>query len=240
MKSDNRKRLAIIGYHDGAAGQVETWLEDVTDYDIDCFVVTSDEFIEPDVEVENRKRASKRTAFPINGILKGYPLIASYSWVDMLRKRKIESVLSLEPDNSMRRQQIEIIESSGFELATAIHPSALIMHDAIVEKGSWINAGAVIGYKAEIHKGVIINTGAQIDHHNVIEECAQVDPGAVTAGNVCIRSMAHIHTGAILINKVEIGEGAVIGAGAVVIGNINPYTVAVGNPARVIKNIQTK
>lgn len=36
---------------------------------------------------------------------------------------------------------------------------------------------------------------------------------------------------------VTIGEGAVIGAGSVVTKDIPPYTVAVGNPCKVVKNI---
>lgn len=39
----------------------------------------------------------------------------------------------------------------------------------------------------------------------------------------------------IVLPGVEIGEKAVIGAGSVVTKDIPPYTIAVGNPARVIK-----
>ena len=44
--------------------------------------------------------------------------------------------------------------------------------------------------------------------------------------------------GAILLPGVTIGRGSVIGAGAVVTRNVPPYSVAVGNPARVIKSIE--
>jgi acetyltransferase-like isoleucine patch superfamily enzyme len=41
--------------------------------------------------------------------------------------------------------------------------------------------------------------------------------------------------GAIVLGGVHIGDGAVIGAGAVVSRDIAPYGIAVGNPARVIR-----
>lgn len=44
-----------------------------------------------------------------------------------------------------------------------------------------------------------------------------------------------IGAGAIVLAGVSIGEGAVIGAGAVVTKSIPAYSIAVGNPAKVIK-----
>jgi len=43
--------------------------------------------------------------------------------------------------------------------------------------------------------------------------------------------------GVIVLPQVTIGEGAIIGAGAVVTKDIPPHSVAVGNPAKVIKGV---
>lgn len=57
--------------------------------------------------------------------------------------------------------------------------------------------------------------------------------GPVTIGdNVWIGEMACIMPG------VSIGKGSIIGAHAVVTKDVPPYSVAVGNPARVIKSIK--
>jgi acetyltransferase-like isoleucine patch superfamily enzyme len=40
--------------------------------------------------------------------------------------------------------------------------------------------------------------------------------------------------GSVVLSGVSIGEGAVIGAGSVVTKDIPPYSIAVGNPARVV------
>lgn len=43
----------------------------------------------------------------------------------------------------------------------------------------------------------------------------------------------------IILPGVTIGEGSVLGAGAVIAKDIPPYSVVVGNPAKVIKNRKT-
>lgn len=51
---------------------------------------------------------------------------------------------------------------------------------------------------------------------------------------------AHIGMGTILLPGVTIGEGAIVGAGSVVTKDIPPYTIAVGAPAKVIREISER
>lgn len=235
IQKPDKNSVAIVGFHDGSAGQIASWFEQATGSKIACFVIDQDDFEEIDIEEENRKRVCKRTEFPQNGQFKGRPLLASSNWVETIQEMGIRKALCLEPDNQRRLAHIELIKKRGLQLVSAIHPSALILPNADIADGVWINAGCIIGYKAEIRPGVIINTGAQIDHHNVLEECCQVDPGVVTGGNVVLGWCCHIHTGATLINRVEIGANSIIGAGAVVLKGVPAFCTAVGVPARIIK-----
>lgn len=50
---------------------------------------------------------------------------------------------------------------------------------------------------------------------------------------------AWIGARACILKGVRIGEGAVIGMGSVVTRNVEPYTVVAGNPARVIKRLDS-
>lgn len=52
----------------------------------------------------------------------------------------------------------------------------------------------------------------------------------VTVGRDC-----YIGMNVCILYSADIGEGSVIGSGAVVVKSIPPYSVAVGNPAKVIK-----
>ena len=63
---------------------------------------------------------------------------------------------------------------------------------------------------------------------------------AVTIAPVKIGNKAWIGFGASILKGVNVGEGAVIGANAVVTKDVPPYTVVVGNPARVVRHLNDK
>lgn len=61
------------------------------------------------------------------------------------------------------------------------------------------------------------------------------DVHAVSKGPVVIGNDVWIGKSAIILPGVSIGDGAVIGAQSVVTKDVLPYSVAVGNPARLVK-----
>ena len=92
--------------------------------------------------------------------------------------------------------------------------------------------------------GIEIGDGSLIGHNTTIatlnhdfnpDKRANLHPSPVKIGkNVWIGSDCTILPG------VEIGDGAVIGAGSVVTKNVPANSIAVGSPARVIKQIEIK
>ena len=54
---------------------------------------------------------------------------------------------------------------------------------------------------------------------------------------VRIEDKAWIGARSIILKGVRVGQGAVIGAGSVVVGDVPPWTVAVGNPAKVVRRV---
>lgn len=56
-----------------------------------------------------------------------------------------------------------------------------------------------------------------------------------TKGSIVIANNVWIGDNVIILSGVKVGDGAVIGAGSVVTKDIPPYSIAVGNPTRVVK-----
>lgn len=61
----------------------------------------------------------------------------------------------------------------------------------------------------------------------------------ITARGIRIGSNCWIGAGAIVLDGVSVGEGAAVGAGAVVTDDVPAHALAVGVPARVVRNLLT-
>jgi acetyltransferase-like isoleucine patch superfamily enzyme len=61
------------------------------------------------------------------------------------------------------------------------------------------------------------------------------DPDKIATAPVIIEDNVFVGTGAIILKGVRIGKNSVIGAGAVVSKNVPANSIAVGNPAKVIR-----
>ena len=79
---------------------------------------------------------------------------------------------------------------------------------------------AVIGNNCKIGQNVTIGGRSGIMTLPVIEDDVEIGANALILG------------------PVRVGQGSIIGAGSVVVKDVPPYSVVVGNPARVIKKIR--
>lgn len=138
--------------------------------------------------------------------------------------------------NAVVRRRIQtMLEENGAQIATLIHPSAVLANNVAIGKGTVIMAGAVINPGAVVGEGAIINTCASVDHDCRIGDYAHVTVGARICGTVEIGEDTWIGAGATVIQNLSICAGCMIGAGAVVIKSITEKGTYVGVPARKVK-----
>ncbi|MBW8190545.1 acetyltransferase [Neiella marina] len=133
-----------------------------------------------------------------------------------------------------RQQWLEILQGANANVATLIHPSAVVADSARVASGVLICAGAVVNPDTKIGFGVIVNTRASVDHDCVIGAFSHICPGVAIAGIVTIGARCWIGIGASIIQLVSIADDCIIGAGAAVIQSTNVEQTLVGVPARPI------
>jgi acetyltransferase EpsM len=133
----------------------------------------------------------------------------------------------------------ERFEKAGYRFRSAIHPKAVVSSSATIGEGVVVNAGAAIEMNAELGAHTVVHAGATIEHDNVLEPFANVGPGVSFGGRVRVGKAAIVYTGATVVPDTTIGAFAVVGAGATVIHDVEPNTVVVGVPAKVLRRLDS-
>jgi sugar O-acyltransferase (sialic acid O-acetyltransferase NeuD family) len=139
--------------------------------------------------------------------------------------------------NCQRQLLCSVLVARGEHLIAAVHPSALIASDVVIEPGAMICAGAIVGTGSRIGTAAIVNTAATVDHHTHVGAFAHLAPGVHMGGEVRIDEGALVGIGAVVLPRVRIGKKAVVGAGAVVTTDVSDGATVIGVPARVVVKI---
>lgn len=154
----------------------------------------------------------------------GYPVIGRSS-----DSSKYRCDMFVAIGNAEIRQKIQ--EQLG-NIATLIHPDAVIADDVKIGAGSVVMAGTVINSGAIIGRGCVINTGSSVDHDCILGDYVHISVGAHLAGAVEVRERTWVGIGAIVSNNLTICSDCMIGAGAVIVKNIFVSGIYEGLPAR--------
>lgn len=155
--------------------------------------------------------------------------------VSMLAELGGEIVIALG-HNERRLAVAAEWKAKGASFGRAIHPSAVVSPSASIGEGTVILPRAVVHTGARVGAHCIVNTGALVEHDCVLEDGVSVSPGACMAGRVHLERAAFVSVGATLAPRVRVGAGSVVGAGAVVVSDIPSGVLALGVPAKVVRD----
>lgn len=165
----------------------------------------------------------------------GYPVIGKSSTAE--RYKGCDFFVAIGNPN-IRKKILKKLQRTRLDIATLIHPDAVIADSVSIGIGTVVMAGVVINPDSRIGNGCIINTGSSVDHDNVIEDYVHVSVGSHLAGTVRIGIGTWIGAGAVVSNNVNICGGCMIGAGAVVVKDIDEPGTYIGVPARKVNEMK--
>lgn len=138
----------------------------------------------------------------------------------------------------LRKKLYDKFTAIGGKSISLISPNANVGHFGnSIGEGCNIMAGSIITNDVIINKGVLVNLNCTIGHDCEIGNFVEMSPGVHISGNCCLGDYSVIGTNATVLPKIKIGKNVVVGAGSVVTKDLPDNCVAVGVPAKVIKEL---
>jgi acetyltransferase EpsM len=156
-------------------------------------------------------------------------------WIDDIAPFATTHAVICSLSTTFRDRFIEPVKRMGFDFLTLVHPTGYVSRKSTLGHGVSINVGSIVAGYTSIGSYVQINRGVTVGHHTVIEDYATLQPGVQLAGNCHIGHHTYLGIGAVIVDGVTIGAHSVVGAGAVVTHDLPDRVLAVGVPARVVR-----
>ena len=137
---------------------------------------------------------------------------------------------------AVRRKIREKLEQAGAKLGRLIDVSTVVADTARFSDGVIITPLCSISSDAVLARNSCVNTMSIIGHDVLIGENSVIS-SMVNMGGACIvGENSYIGMGALIKEGIKIGSNSIVGMGSVVYNDIPDGVIALGNPARVMRN----
>jgi acetyltransferase-like isoleucine patch superfamily enzyme len=176
----------------------------------------------------------------------------------------VGAILGYPPSRGKDIDRVEIGGGARIRSGTVIYGGVRIGknlqtgHNVVIREENQIGDGfsiwnnSVIDYGCRIGSGVKIHCNCYVAQFTVVEDSAFMAPGVIIANDIhpgcefsskCMRGphigkRAQIGVNVTILPFVSIGEGCLIGGGSVVTKDLPSFSLAYGNPARVVRDVR--
>ena len=138
-------------------------------------------------------------------------------------------------NGKLRQDIFKVFDVMGIEPVTLVHPSARIAASCRLGRGSIVCAGVMMTVNISVGDGFLANLNCTVGHDCAFGDFVTLHPGCNVSGNAKLGILVELGSGTVVLPGMQVGNQTQVGAGAVVTENLPANVVAVGIPAKVIK-----
>ena len=136
----------------------------------------------------------------------------------------------------IRKELREIVTVGGYKLQTLIHPSSFTGTETHIGDGVVIQFGCFISCNVNVGDNALFQPHSSAGHDSIIGSDSVISSFVSISGACSIGDQVYIGMNVPVKEKINIGTESIIGMGSVVLRDIPENVIALGNPARAIKD----
>ena len=136
-----------------------------------------------------------------------------------------------------RKSTIGSLGIPASRFATIIHPSVVRAPDAVIGRNTLLMPHVVVSCGVRVGNHCVVLPNTVIAHDTVIGDYCCIGSNVSISGSVSVGSECYIGSGVKVRENVHIGDRSLIGLGSNVLCDIAEGMVAVGNPAKAIRQV---
>jgi sugar O-acyltransferase (sialic acid O-acetyltransferase NeuD family) len=165
-----------------------------------------------------------------------------FTFADVLERFDVDgyevTIANGEPVH--RRTIFERVAAHGVQFATIVDETAIISDTAILGKGVIITAYCSVSSQAVIGENVAVNTKSIVGHDVRLGNHAVISSMVNIGGASSIGDNSYVGMGVSIKEGLVIGKDVIVGMGSVVHNDIPDEVIALGNPARPMRQNMDK
>jgi sugar O-acyltransferase (sialic acid O-acetyltransferase NeuD family) len=139
----------------------------------------------------------------------------------------------------LRYKLYKKIINLGGNFVSSISPMAQIgSHDVTIGTGSNVLSQSIFSNSTKIGIGCIVYYNVVVTHDCNVGDFVEIAPNVILLGRCKIGSFSQIGANTTILPDIKVGKNVVIGAGSVVTTDIPDNSMAMGIPAKVIRNLE--
>jgi len=169
------------------------------------------------------------------GSVAGYPILGPLELVGTLARTFFVIGMAHYRRPLVRQEIVERLALPVDRYATLVHESASIASGTTIGAGTIVQPNTVVCRGASVGNHVFIGPQCTVSHDAAVEDFATLAVGATVCGGARLEIGAYAGARSVIRDGVVVGTGAVVGLGSALFGDLKPGAVAVGCPARVVR-----
>ena len=122
--------------------------------------------------------------------------------------------------------------------ASAVHPRAYLEPSTEIGPGVVVCAHAATSFGVHLGGFVHMYTNAFVGHDTAVADYATLAAHSVLGARVRAMEGCHVGLNSSVREDVGLGEYSIVGMGAVVLGDVGPFEIVGGNPARLLGQVE--